>query len=68
MLEEGYHLINDYGSGHFLDKLGHVGSRLSSNHWCVVVNKKAELLAELLLERRADLLVGGGVQAAARNL
>lgn len=41
---------------------------MSPDHGCVVVNEDTELLSELFLERRANFLVGRGVQAAARDL
>ena len=68
VLEHGYHLLNNYGSGHLLHKLGEVGRRLSAHHGGLVADEQAKLLSELLLDGRGNLLVRGGVEAAPRHL
>ncbi len=37
MLEEGYHIIDNDGSGHLPDKLGHVGRGLTADHGSLIV-------------------------------
>lgn len=68
VLEEGYHLVNDDGSGHLLDELGEVSGRLAANHGRLIVDEQPELLAKLLLDRRRDLGVGSCEETAARHL
>lgn len=68
MLEEGYHFIDNDGGWHFFDELGQVGGGLTADHGSLIVDQKAELLAQLLLDGRRDLLVGGCEEAASRDL
>ena len=63
MLKEGYHLFNDDSGRHFFDKVGHVGSRLSSYHGRFIVYQETELAAQLFLNGRGDLLVRAREQA-----
>ena len=68
MLEEGYHFVDDNGGRHLLDKLCHVGGGLATDHGGLVMHQEPKLLAKLLLNRRRDLLVGGGVEATSGHL
>lgn len=68
VLEEGYHFVDDDGGWHLLYEFGHVGGRLSSDHGCLIVDQEPELLAQLDLNGRGDLLVGRSEETASRNL
>lgn len=68
MLKQGYHLIDYNSSGHLLHETRHVCGGLAPDHRRLIVNKVSKLLAELFLDSGRHLLVGGGVQAAARHL
>lgn len=68
MLEHGYHLFNNNRGRHLLHKPGEVGRSLSAHHRGLIVDELAELLAELLLDRRRDFLVRGGVESTSRYL
>jgi hypothetical protein len=68
VLEEGYHFVDDDGGGHLLAKLGQVGGGLTADHGSLIVDEHTELLAQLLLDRRRDLLVRSCVETASRDL
>jgi hypothetical protein len=68
VLEEGYHFVDDDGGGHFLGEFGEVGGSLSADHGRLIVNQQAKLLAQLLLNRRGDLVVRSCEETASRNL
>ena len=68
VLEKGYHLVNDYRRGHLFDEFREVRGRLPTDHGGLIVDKLAELLAELCLDGRRHLLVWGSVETAAGHL
>lgn len=68
VLEQGYHFLHNNRSRHLLNKLGEVGGGLTAHHGGLIVNEQSELLAELLLDGRRDLLVGSSVQSTSRYL
>lgn len=68
VLEQGYHFLDDNRGRHLLDKLGEICGSLAADHGGFIVDEKAKLLAQLLLDRRRSLLVGGREKTTARDL